>query len=283
MTVWRVLKAGPGEDGGAWARVLADPAWEKAAECLKHDGAVDVRRASLLGREVVVKRWVLDRRGVVKSHLGLSRGFRHWRGAAWLSRHGFRTATCHALLRGVYAEGAMECLVMEALPGRSVLQHLANGGLGVRAEHAVARELGRLVVRLTRLGRFNRDGKPSNLIVTRYDPTGAEVGVVDTVGIRRNVWFDSEEPIPSLARLLIEPIGVGACPRRALMMALLRGAAQEHFGGRLSASRAEYRTLRRASWEEVREAVALHGDPRPRVDPLGPRVQEKSSHTPSGR
>ncbi len=161
-----------------------------------------------------MKCWQLTVAGRLKSFLRCSRAFRHWRGAAWLAEHGFRTAACYSLLRGrVTWRGPgidKEILIMEALPGKSVLHHLADRDLGVGQEHALARALGRMLADLARAGAYNRDGKPSNLIVTRTDPP--EIAVIDCVAIRaaRGASMPLER---SAARLLIEPRGVG-CPVR---------------------------------------------------------------------
>src|SRR4029079_3031733 len=113
-------------------------------------------------------------------------------------------------------------LIMEALPGKTILQHLADNDLTARQQHAVARALGQQAAALMHHKHYNRDPKPSNQIVTVLTDRAATVALIDCVGIKRNLWFDSDEPIPMLPRMLIEALGVGLRPRRTLVMRALR-------------------------------------------------------------
>ncbi len=260
ITTLRPIRTAPGEDGRAWAAALSDPAWESNATLLKRDTTTTVHRATLRGREVVIKTWRLSAGAKLKSLLASSRAHRHWRGAAWLAAHGFRTATCYALLRNP----GTEVLIMEALPGKSVLHHLADRDLTVRQQHALAAELGRVVARFRarsdwRGHAHNRDHKPSNLIATSLDPP--QVAIIDCVAIRHD-WFDSDQPFRMLADLLIEPLGVGHPPRRTLMMRALLAYFRE-----LDTAPDRAKALRHF-WQEVTDTIRAHGDPTPRVNPL---------------
>ncbi len=155
---------------------------------------------------------------------------------------------------------------MEALPGKSVLHHLADRDLTVRQQHTLAAELGRIVARLRarsdwRGHAHNRDHKPSNLIVTSLDPP--QVAIIDCVAIRRD-WFDSDQPFRMLADLLIEPLGVGHPPRRTLMMRALLA----YFRELDTAPMPDRAKALRHFWQEVTDTIRDHGDPTPRVNPL---------------
>lgn len=191
-----------------------------------------------------------------------SRAWRYWSGARWLREHGFLAPRPMAILRGRGHQGPVEVFILAPIRGTSLIEILAGRGLlgrplACRAQHALARELGGQALALASLGRVNRDHKPSNLIVSRADAWGAEVGIIDCVAIRR------APPAAALARMLaclvIEPTGLGCPPRRALRARGLLAACPD---------RAQRRTLLR----EVERLVTDHGDPVPRDNPLAPTV-----------
>lgn len=146
---------------------------------------------------------------------------------------------------------------MEALPGKSILQHLADRDLTTRQEHAVAAAIGSDIALLARHVLQNRDHKPSNLILT--NPAKPAIAIIDCVAIRRGIRADR-----MLASLVIEPSGVGLRPRRALMMRVIRECARNApdilEGG--------HRRWVRELWRRVAAIVQAHGDPTPRVNPL---------------
>ena len=72
-----------------------------------------------------------------------------------------------------------------------------------------------------------------------------------------------------LAALMIEAIGCGCTPRRALWMRALREAIGVSAGGRDEES-ANVRGVVRS----VQELIAAHGDPRPRVNPLARSIAD---------
>jgi hypothetical protein len=228
----RLVRLGAGEDARAWHEALARPGWLREPTSLKEEGGAWVRRGLVRvgtqDRDVVAKcrplRGASER---AKCALGLGRGDRHWRGAGWLLAHGFRTARPLVLARSQPDGPPCEVLVMEALGGKSVLAHLADRDLTARQEHAVARELGRMIVRLSRLHRYNRDCKPSNLIVSRVDGRSAEVAMIDTVAIRRAARRGAQGQAMMFAAMVIEPIGTGCSPRRTLMARVLCEALAE--------------------------------------------------------
>jgi tRNA A-37 threonylcarbamoyl transferase component Bud32 len=257
MANFRVIKAALVADGEAWASALAEGRWQRAARVLKRDGRTTVYRTRLLEREVVIKCWELGRKARLQAVFGATHGMRHWRGAARLRKAGIATAWTWALLRGKQGTGPVEILVMEALPGKTILQHLADRDLSVREEHALAAAVGAQIALMARHALHNRDHKPSNLIVT--NPPLAAVAVIDCVGIGRRFRLDR-----MLASLVIEPSGVGHRPRRTLMMRTVRACiadAPEIFAG-------GSRRWRKEVWRLVSRVVQNHGDPTPRVDPL---------------
>ena len=229
---------------------------------LKRTGRTLVGRGTLRGTAVVVKWFAstgLD--GAVKRFFGWGRGERHRLGGERLVAAGVRAPRTLSLTHVFTGPARGEFLVMERLPGKTLLHHLRDGGLSVRAQHTLARAVGDLLARLQARGLTNRDGKPSNLIVTRLSDEHAEVAVIDTVAIRRHLFM----PVPllrSLANLLIEPIGCGVAPRRTLRMRVYRAASG--WKGRSAA----WREDRTQDWLKIEYLLAVHGDPRPADDPL---------------
>ncbi|MBX3403303.1 MAG: hypothetical protein KF699_07830 [Phycisphaeraceae bacterium] len=259
----RVVRAVRGEDAAAWAVALGEGAWLDSARTLKAEGGVRVLGASMLGREVVVK--VREVRGAwerLKCAVGRGKGDRHWRGAALLAGKGVATARVFVLARAMIGGCECELLAMEFVHGPTLLQRMAAahrgeaGAPGTREQHALARAAGAQIAHMGEL--FNRDHKPSNLIVR-----GGEIVVIDCEGVRRAV-------IPGAARmfasLLIEPTGCGVPPRRSLRMRALLAWAR---AGDPRGDRASHRAAAREVWAEAARVVRHHGDPTPRVDPLG--------------
>lgn len=253
----RVIRAALASDGAAWAGALSGGAWLSRARVLKRDGATTVYRARLLEREVVIKCWELAPKARLQALIGNTRGLRHWRGAARLRKAGIATAWTWALLRGPDAGKAVEFLVMEALPGRTLLQHLADGDLTVGEEHALAKAVGAQIALMARHALHNRDHKPSNLIVT--DPSRAAVAVIDCVAIGRHF-----RPDRMLASLVIEPRGIGRPPRRSLMMRTVLACIADA----PAVFDAGPKRWRNEVWGLASRVVQDHGDPTPRVNPL---------------
>jgi tRNA A-37 threonylcarbamoyl transferase component Bud32 len=276
----RIVRAHRGEDAARWGAALADASWIESSLLLKQDGACWVRRAQVMGREVVMKCRGID--GVwarVKCALGRGKGDRHWRGTALLSGKGVKTARVFALARARVDGRDCELLAMEWLEGVTLLRMMADvqagKGPGVRAEHAIARAVGEQLARMQEV--FNRDHKPSNLIVMDGAGGSPRIAIIDCEGVRRSA-------IPGAARmfasLVIEPTGCGVRPRRALMMRAVRAylsltTALDTPDSPRPRSRTlaalpagQYRQLRRMLWGDAARVVAHHGDPTPRVNPL---------------
>lgn len=261
MPAFKVIKAALQADGNAWASALAGGLWRQKARILKRDGAFIVYRARLLERDVVIKLWPMTPKARLQALFANTRSLRHWRGAARLRKCGIPTAWTWAALRGTLDGRPAECLVMEALRGRTALQHLADNNLTIREQHAVAEAIGRQIAQLAAAMLFNRDHKPSNLIVTDTAPGSAAVAVIDCVDIRRGQF----RPDRMMAMLLIEALGVGLRPRLAIRMRIAHActrAVPENFEG-------GPRQWLRDAWHRTDRLVRAHGDPTPRINPLG--------------
>jgi len=179
---------------------------------------------------------------------------------------GIPTAEPLALVTRTMEGGRPEgLLVLERLTGPTLLEVLAGGEMGVRQEHALAREAGRIVGRLALAGIVNRDAKPSNWIVTSADPQHPGLALIDTVGVRRG-----SNPLGMLASMYIEALGTGCPPRRTLIMRCLLSA------GGLAWKPVDTAPRWRAhgAWHMIAKFVNAHGDPRPRIDPLAPPRSE---------
>lgn len=255
ITHVRIRRLAQGGDATAWRAALGDAAWPAASDVLKQEDGAWVRRATLLGRDVVVKCRPLSSSGRrMKAALGLGHADRHWRGADALRRIGVLTGAPLASALARVDGSPCELLVLEYLPGRSLIEVLAaisrGEGPPVRAQHAIARAVGRQVRVLASAGWTNRDHKPSNLIVAEGE-TGS-IAVIDCVGLRRT----REAGLPLLAALCIEPLGCNVLPRRTLLMRALR------------AWRDDEQSSAHDAWRAVARLVERHGDPRPRVNPL---------------
>lgn len=274
VKITRLLRVDEREDGAAWAAALQAPGWWPGSTMLKQEGDSWVRRATIMGRAVVVKcRGLRSPSRRFKAAIGAGHAHKHWRGAARLASAGVRTAKPYVAALAQVDDAPAELLVLEYLEGESVLHLLkrahSRGGPGVRVQHAVARAVGATIPALLRARWHNRDHKPSNIIVTDASDSGAAVAVIDCVGIHRYGWMgiDECEGEEMAAALMIEPIGCECPPRRSLWMrALLSAMGQDVKVG--TAARANRHADLRVLIEEVQALIDAHGDPRPRVNPL---------------
>lgn len=284
VRVTRHAGAAPGENAPAslsatqWADAIRDFDPTKAT-LLKADGPTRVWRANMLGQDVVIKCWELNSfPSRVKALFGGGRGDRHWRGAEWLLTHGERTAEPLALaieyggpphhqpgMSGTTGPGRrwpQQWLVMRAIDGPTVLELIADPTLPVAQQHSLAAELGAQVDRIIQQGRYNRDHKPSNLIVEHLDESSARVAIIDCVAINRCARGNGLGALRMLSSLIIEPIGCGVRPRRTLMVRAIRAFV----GLRAGHAVVGY------WWERISTHVAAKGDLRPRSNPLKERV-----------
>jgi len=259
-----------GFSGSRWARAFAEADWA-AAECLsdKPDRALwRVRLPLPAGPETLVVKVHALRSPleVLRSMLHLGRLRRQWKGAARLSRRGFHAARGKALLRGRHGGAWCDVLVMEAVPGTPLLELIARGDLPIKTQHKIAHELGRLVSTLDAERLHSKDLKPSNIVVDDDDPGRLSIIDSDTVGRR---------PHHPLLPLVLEPLGVGVLPRRALLARVVRSWAWHEWLNAPFAVASDpdpetryEREVARLAWREVARLVERHGDPTPRHDPL---------------
>lgn len=245
------------EDARAVALAVVDASWARGAEEIKREQRTSVRRGEALGREAVVKTWAWTRlKDWLNALLGRTAGQRHWRGAERLKMLGVESAACLALVRRLEGFGVRETLVLEALRGKTLLEHLDElkrgvSGLSFAERCALAEAVGAQVKGMTTRGWFNRDHKPSNLIVVSPE----RVAVIDTVAIKRD--RERTGGARMLTSLMLEPMGVGCAASRTMRMRALIAASG---GASLSA--------RKMAWRGIAERIAAHGDPRPRINPL---------------
>lgn len=272
----RAVRVAAGQDGPAWASAVSDGLWLSRAQVLKDDDGRLVARASLLGREVVVKQWPYGSTGRrIQAMLHQTPGERHWRGADLLQQVGVATAEVLCIAR----DPSHEWLVMEAVDGPSVLECAADEDLAIRDAHAIARALGRLVASLT-LGRiFNRDLKASNVLVLGVEDREAVLVVIDCGGVRKQRRAQGRYRM--LASLVMEMVGVGLSPRATLIMrvlatfcdAWLEGVLGRPVDRRNPQDRRVRAHVRRATMERVAWAFVTHGDLRPKINPLETAAQ----------
>ncbi len=232
-------------------RLLAEGAWA-CGEWLKREGAGGAWMGALnvggAQRLLVVKQSARPGGlvGAARDVLAPSRAMRQVRGAALLEQAGVRTGRPALLLREARKGAAIEWLVLDWLPGEDLIEALGRRERSTSWEHALAARAGELARRLSEAGIFNRDHKCSNLIVGPDD----EIGVVDTVGVRRSRRRDGLERM--LASMLFEAAGTGLLPRRAILMRCARSACGDGA---------------KEMWRRLSERLARAGDTTPAVDP----------------
>jgi hypothetical protein len=248
-------------DAGQFTGLLTSPGSELIIKGLACEGAV-ARLRALVGR---------------------TRLHRQYRTTRRLAAQGLPVVPARALLSASVSGVPHVLLVMDRAQGPTLLDFLAriteSDHIRARAQHRVADAAGRLVARVVAKGLFNRDHKPSNIIVTDVgdDQTPASLGIIDAVDFRKvTPTLVFAAPTRMLASMIIEPTGVGVRPRHALMRRALRAYLDEswHLASRSDADSDEAmdRTWEhqsaRAFWQSIGERVVRHGDPTPRVNPL---------------
>jgi hypothetical protein len=147
---------------------------------------------------------------------------------------------------------------------------MAGGVLSAREEHNLARALARQLVALTLAGRYNRDHKPSNLIILDSGAPDPRPAIIDTVAIKELRPWRRADLYHMFASLVIEPMGCGCPPRRPLMMRVLVEHQREllrRIPDLLPPDPATRRAARHMDWMRIAGIVAEHGDPTPRVRP----------------
>ena len=205
----------------------------------------------------------------VRSSLRLSRLRRQWRGSARLSRAGFPAARCRALMTGERDGQRLDVLVMDALPGHTLLDTISSGTLTVARERALADALGKLISGLWISGMHSKDLKPSNLLVDNVaGPGPVALTTIDPDAV-------GHHPAHPLLPLVLEPSGLGALPRRSAMFRIARAWAwqawlkgPDRFAPPLERTgRSMESRIARRAWRDLERLVSAHGDARPAHDP----------------
>jgi lipopolysaccharide kinase (Kdo/WaaP) family protein len=228
------------------------------------------RNTRVRSRCVVLKVERLDNGwALAKSMLRLTKAHRQWRGAKRLEHASIRAARGVAIVRGRGPTGPVEMLALEALPGRTLLECLADAAPGTGNEHRLARAIGRHIAALCLAGLVNRDSKPSNLLIEWKKNGQPSITVLDTVAITRQLFarkpFWIEEGLTRMARdLLLEPAGCNTPVRRTLAMRVLHACFDRLHSDQGSG---RWRTWRDRRWREVAALIEAHGDPTPRDNP----------------
>ncbi|MEZ6242684.1 MAG: lipopolysaccharide kinase InaA family protein [Phycisphaerales bacterium] len=261
---------GAGYSPDQWARALEGVDWSKA-ELLSDKPGSSVWRATLVVQKrpqaLVIKCEPIDTlKRRVQVLLAKTHAHRHWRGAELLTRHGFRTAEPKAIVYGRRDGQTIECLVMEALEGKTVLAWMSEASeFKQKAELCCA--IGSYLSTMWRQGLTNRDGKPSNLMV--IDGDELRIALVDLVGVRRRAWIEEHDWHRACRDLMLEPFGCGVIPSRATRMRVCRRLHQELLAGsKHTPKTGQWREFRDELWREVGWLIESHGDPTPEHDPL---------------
>lgn len=242
------------------------------ARTLKREAHSAVFLGQLRGRDVVVK--IVDLIGPIDrlaSHVGLARLQRQWRGHERLATIGVATGQPICLARLEEPGTAPRLLLaLQYVPGKSLLQHVADNDLTVKAEHRLAAALGRQIASIAMHRRYNRDHKLSNLIAV--DPESAEptIAVIDAAGVRhKRKRSRNNVAARMLFSAIVEPTGLNLRVRRSLQIRVALACAKKMLGEERSVKPTrEARDLARHLLARARARLQLHGDPTPRINPL---------------
>lgn len=234
----------------------------KAGTILKATDAGLVARCAAGPLDLVIKTQRLTSPvAKLRSRLGLARLDNQWRGAARLRSRGFRTPRCLLLGRLPASEHQPESdlLAMQAIEGPTLLHALAELNTVSDADtQALIAKGAELAGRLAAAGLFNRDLKPSNVILDQ-DP---EPAIIDTVAIRRSRRTRAESLERMCFSLFVEPIGVGVELHHEHFLAAAN-AALPHL---LDRDPTDHETAEFIA--RVRRRLDLHPDPAPVDNPL---------------
>ena len=202
---------------------------------LKRDGPNLVLASDSLVVKVRTISGIFDR---LRTRFGRGRLARQAAGATTLAPIGILTAQVLGHGTAQIFNNPCELLVMQRLPGVSLLALMQNPRTPIATEHAIADALGKQIAQMTMAGWFNRDHKPSNLIVqigsaatstisnTPDTPTIAIIDTVDILPIKPRHKFLAAA-VRMLTSLLLEPTGCNCPPRRALRRRVLLALHRE--------------------------------------------------------
>ncbi len=232
----KILKSNT-PDALALAREISSGDWLGGAVLLKEDDRTSVFSGECSLGPVVVKTMRVDRlKDSASKAIGITRLMRQWKGWERLVGAGVDSPDCFVLFR----EASVESLVMRRAAGETLFEYIARQDTGITERIHVARLVGEMLGTLNAAGLFNRDGKPSNLIVS---PGRDRLWVIDSVGVMGSRRGHGMARM--CANLIIEPTGLGNPVRTTDCMRVLRmlcGAAD-----------------RGAFWHQVRDIIARKG------------------------
>jgi len=250
-------------DADAVIRELGGSAWGSSALIIKQGPrgmvAVGMIRGAGEAPVVVKTHRLMTGRDKMAAWVGRSRLARQARGARSLERAGIATARTILWARGLDPSGSVEILVLEFVPGVSLAHHVSRGDLTADERAKLTAALGSQIGRIAKAGLVNRDHKASNIVVRMGGTSGPAPVVVDTVGIRR--CHPRAAQVRMLFALVIELIGLGIAPCRRERVAVVRNAVLPTPEGRIDC---DWKEL----WRAVDALVRMHGDARPKDDPL---------------
>lgn len=266
LRVVRSLADGP--DHSTWISTLSARDWSVGAEILKQTNDSSVIRAMVHSRDVVLKSArVRGLKGTLQGLTSRSRAHRQWRGSEWLRANGLSAPNCVAIMAGKRDGDSIETLILEYIPGHTLLWQIARGIIKddpeSPASRALAYSVGRDISRLVKAGRFNRDHKPSNIVVSTPGPPVATLALVDAVAIMPLKPANRSDAMARmLAALLIEPKGIGHPVPEPFIRRVAHALAHEMVG----ATEADAWARDMLAWAD--RIVAAHKDPTPTHDPL---------------
>ncbi len=275
----RIVRAPKGGDalGDGLAHALGSGQWRADALILKDSDDGTVIEAELAGTPVVLKTMALRTLGDrFKSGLGLSRHMRQWNGARTLEKAGVRAAMPLVMCRGFGERGEIiETLVLPRIEGKSLLEHLRDRDLTDAEVRSLTESLATDLEAMW-LRAFNRDHKPSNLMIERTEE-GLRAVVVDTVGVRRlrGLASGSNHKLSRmLASLWLEPTGARCPPTtREAYRLVCRVCDAPAPKGKKKPGWTVRRSFgfARTMWALASDIVREHGDPTPRDSPFPDR------------
>lgn len=258
----------PSEQRSSWTSTFMSRDWSVGAEIFKKNAESSVLRCMVHSRDIVLKtRRSTGIKGMIEGITRSGRSHRQWQGSDWLRSIGVSSPNCIAIARGTRDGVAVETLVTEHVPGHTLLWQVARGLIHEDPEspasRAVAYAVGRDIAQIIKSGRFNRDHKPSNLVVTHAAPPIAKITTVDAVAILPVKLKDRVNAMARMiASLLIEPIGIGHPMPPTFMRRVVESLGHE------IVDPPNVEPWTRELIAQAERLVEEHGDPTPEHDPL---------------
>jgi len=193
------------DDPRAIASHVASKEWLAGATLLKEDARTSVFAGESSEGPVVVKTMRLDRvKDRLSAIVGRTRLMRQWAGWELLMKAGIASPGCFVLFRSK----GVETLVMRRVEGETLLDRIAAGTPTPRERTPLADALAGMLNAMRDASVFNRDNKPSNIVIERGTGT---LWLVDTVGSVDEclplVWSLATDGDHGIVRRPLEQIG----------------------------------------------------------------------------